>query len=70
MPLSNNVEVMKMNDLQLQQKINNTICHMKKECSNTLIPFLVQSQGLAATVRKNLFKCAPHTDGIMKETLS
>lgn len=56
MPLSNNVEVMKMNDLQLQQKINNTICHMKKECSNTLIPFLVQSQGLAATVRKKLFK--------------
>lgn len=70
MPLSNNVEVMKMNDLQLQQKINNTICHMKKECSNTLIPFLVQSQGLAATVRKKLFKYVPHTDGIMKETLS
>ena len=70
MPISNNVEVINMDYLLLLQKINDTICHVKKECSNTLLPFIVQSQGVTATARRKLPKYAPDTDGIMKEKLS
>ena len=70
MPISNNTEVMNTNDLQLLQKINDTFCHVKKECSNTLLPFLVQIEGVAATARRKLLKDAPHIDSIIKETLS
>ena len=45
MPISNNVKVINTNDLQLLHKINGTICHVKKECSNTLLPFSVQIEG-------------------------
>ena len=70
MPISNNTELMNTNDLQLLQKINDNICHVKKECSNTLLPFLVQIEGVTATARRKLLKDAPHIDGIIKETLS
>ena len=69
MPISNNTEVMNTNDLQLLQKINDTICHVKKECSNTLLSFIVQIEGMTATARRKLLKDAPHIDGIIKETL-
>ena len=69
MPISN-AKVKNMNDLQLLHKINDPICHVRKECSNTLLPFLVQIQGVAAMARKKLLKDAPHIDGIIKETLS
>ena len=50
---------MNMNGLQPLKKI--TMCHEKKECSNALLPFLVQIEGL--TVNGII-------DGIIKETLS
>ena len=67
--ISNNVEVMNTNDLQLLQKINDTIRHVK-ECSSTLLPFLVQIEGVTATPRRKLLKGAPHIDSIIKETMS
>ena len=51
MPISNNVEAMNTNNLQLLQKINDNVCHLK-ECSNTLLPFLVQIEGVTATARR------------------
>ena len=44
MPTSNNTEVMNTKDLQLLQKINDTICHVKKECSNTLLSFFCSNR--------------------------
>ena len=70
MPISNNVEVMNTNDLQLLQKINGAIFHVKKSCSNALLPFLVQVERVAATASRKMRKDAPHIDGIIKETLS
>ena len=70
MPISNNVEVINRNDLQLIQKVNDTICHVNKECSNTLLSFLFQIEGVTATARRKLLKGTPHIDGIIKETLS
>ena len=50
MPISNNTEVINTNDLQLlQRKSMALFCHMQKECSNTLLPFLVQIEGVTAT---------------------
>ena len=70
MPISNNFEVMNTNDLQLLHKINDTICHVKKECSNTLLPFIVQIEGVIAIATRKLLTDAPHIDGIIKDTLS
>ena len=43
---------------------------MKKECSNTMLPFLVQIERVTATNRRKLPKDVPHIDGVSKETLS
>ena len=67
MPISLNVKVMNTNDFQLLQKINDTNCHVKKECSNTLLLFLVQTVEVTATARRKLFKDVPHIDGIFRK---
>ena len=56
MPISLNVKVMNTNDF-----------HVKKECSNTLLPFLIQTVGVTATARRKLFKDVPHIDGIFRK---
>ena len=43
---------------------------MKKECSNTLLPFLVQIKGVSGTARRKLLKDVSHIDSVINETLS
>ena len=60
---------MNTNDLQLLQKVNDTIYHVK-ECSNILLPFLVQTERETATAKRKLLKDAPHIYGIIRDTVN
>ena len=56
-------------DLQLLQKLNETISSVKKECSNSLLPFLCQIEGVTANARRKILKDGSHVDGIVKEAI-
>ena len=58
-----------LNDLGLLKKLNEEASEIKKECSNQLIPFLCQIEGVTANERRKILKDGLKVDGIIKEGL-